>query len=535
MVTASELFDFIASRSEHSVERHVVVLKAFSDLRRSVRRGIGELKITGGQEVLEDAGRLLSAISLWLTAPVRFDDSVVLALQKIGEPTEIEARWGSDIRRYFEDACRAARELAAGANPLRTVVLDIIREMRAEGRSFRILCHKRSRQFFDQQPEDPGWASLPEEAFIHSLTNYRATEPFDVLLKVGPLRSSGWGCAPDAILTAPRYGTLIQVVWSGCRDQQDFGYDPLGPSVPADSGAVAASAENRRTENLSAKWSVKEVCHGDVCTGDQIGSGDEDDLEVFAQLRRSENLQRAKLVQIDDSHGIFFSHQSKVFSFDVDDKSIDIDQPVKTLDPGMYLIWPVLDDVRLGKHRANGGRLSPLWKKKLDDEARRDADGLVKRLRDAGIRLSGLKFRIDDWRKAPSSVIRAPQQRDHFRILIDVLGVDFGASEPVRGSRHAWWEYAWDEIRRSRGEAIKSGFEDQKAAEEDFRSMLDGLVHEIEANLGKQIFELPIPPENHLKGKVSFYKVLAVEDGFEVPQAQLSKLHELDEVEEWRT
>jgi len=44
---------------------------------------------------------------------------------------------------------------------------------------------------------------------------------------VGPLRSKGWGSAPDAILSAPRFARLIQIVWSGCGDEEDFGYDPV--------------------------------------------------------------------------------------------------------------------------------------------------------------------------------------------------------------------------------------------------------------------------------------------------------------------
>ncbi|MGC8551034.1 MAG: hypothetical protein ACP5M4_15230 [Acidobacteriaceae bacterium] len=534
-VAASAIFDFLASRSEHSVERHIVVSEAFSDLRRSVRRGVRELTAAGGQEALEVGGPLRRAILLWLTAPVHFDNSVLRAIQDMGEPEEIEGRWGRDVRGHFEAAIATARELAGAANPLRGIVLDVIRALRAEGRSFRIVCHKQSRHHFDQRPEDPTAAPLPEGAFIHTPADYRGSEPFDVLLKVGPLRSSGWGSAPDAIRTAPRFGTLVQVVWSGCHDQQGFGYDPLSPSASGGGGVAAASASNGPGGNLSAKWLASEVVHGDPSTGSRIGSEDEDDLEAYAQLGRADGLQRATLVQVDDSRGILLCPGAKVLALDADQQNAGCRQAAEDIAQGTYIIWPVLDDASLGGHQANGGCYSPKWKEKLDDEARRNLDGLVKRLRDAGLGLATLKCCIENWRRQPSSVIRAPQQRHHFRILIDVLGVDFGPNEPVRGSRHAWWEYAWDEVRRSRGEAIKSGREDQDAADNELLKLIGGLRKEIKAELGRQTFELPIPPGSRLSGKVSFYRVLAVEYGFEAPEEELRKFHELEEVEQWRT
>jgi len=56
-------------------------------------------------------------------------------------------------------------------------------------------------------------------------------KPFEVLIKMGPLRSKGWGSAPDAIVSAPRFGTLVQIVWAGCADEDDFGYDPVAARV----------------------------------------------------------------------------------------------------------------------------------------------------------------------------------------------------------------------------------------------------------------------------------------------------------------
>ena len=36
--------------------------------------------------------------------------------------------------------------------------------------------------------------------FLHSVRDYNNTPPFGALLKVGPLRSAGWGAVPDAVI-----------------------------------------------------------------------------------------------------------------------------------------------------------------------------------------------------------------------------------------------------------------------------------------------------------------------------------------------
>lgn len=533
-VTASRLFDFLAERSACLIERQEIVSAAFGDLRRSLRFMIVALTEGGDWEAKEIADRLRSVISEWLTVPVSFDDAVLRVLREMGEPPAIEARWGRDIRGHFEDACRTAEDLLARQNPVREALSHSIQTLREMGRSFRIFCHRRSREHFESLASEFGIAALPENTFIHSVAEYREAEPFDSLLKVGPLRSRGWGSAPDALLTAPRFNTLIQIVWSGCSDEPGFGYDPVAPPTPESGCQSESSVTDRYSRSLHIKWAVRETRSRDGSISANGNIPDVNDLDVFTRLTQPVDVQRATLVQVDDAHGILYPPHSRVLSFDGGSQSIGYRLPGETLQEGMYLILPIVDDVRLAGLQAEEGRFSRLWKERLNAEFRRDPAGLVKRLQDAGLRLLQLRSRIEHWCRAPSTVIHAPQQMRHFEILIKVLGLDFDADQNAHRPRAAWWQFAWDEVRRARGEAIQTGFQEQQIIDEQLLVALRALDTDIQANLDQETFQLPIPPSQPLSGVFRFYRVRAIEEGFQAPPGELKMLCELSRIDQWR-
>src|SRR5262249_33426726 len=115
-------------------------------------------------------------------------------------------------------------------NPARARLRAVIRELRGQRQIFKIYCHRRAQQYFESIPIPPDDPPISENAFLHSLLEYRDAPPFDALVKFGPLRARGWGSAPDAVLNAPRFGTLVQIVWSGSNDDSDFGFDPVLPA-----------------------------------------------------------------------------------------------------------------------------------------------------------------------------------------------------------------------------------------------------------------------------------------------------------------
>lgn len=532
-VTTSAILDFLSQHQTCSIERHETSSAIFSQLRRCLRLMIVSFRESDDPEAQAASDRLRTLLSEWLTVPVPFDDAMLHALEALGDASAIEMRWGRDIRAAYDEARQCARQLQGIHNPVRTKLVEIMSDLRTSGRSFKIFCHKRARIHFETLFDQIEQIPLD---FLHSVREYRESEPFDILLKVGPLRSRGWGSAPDALLTAPRFGTLIQVVWSGCGDEPGFGYDPVSGPPPGDE-RLERPDEPRQARSGQINWQVHEIRSWD--NAGSVGGvvPDMDELQVFAKLTQPQESRRALLLQTGDDHGILYAPYSRVLSFDLNsesDSAVDFRVPGDTLVEGMFVITPALNDDDLGSFQAEEGHYSRIWKTKLAAEFRRDPAELVKRLREAGISVVHLYSRIEHWCKPATTVIHAPQQMRDFELLVRVLGIDFDEAN-AKPHRAPWWQYAWDEIRRSRGEAIHTGFQDQQRTDEQ----LLGLLRERDAQIralavAQDSFRFPIPEESSLRGHCMFHKVMSIEDGFQAPGVSLRIVFDLDTIDQWR-
>lgn len=530
-VAASRVFSFLRQLPTCSIEKHEMYSGAFSELRRSFRGIVVRLNEDTDDESREISERLRSLLSEWLTVPVSFDHSILEPIAALGDADAVEARWGHEVRTAYDRAGAAARLLRRAENPVRTEVRDAAQQLRRLGSIWRIYCHRRARTHFESIfADDP----LPPGVFLHSVKDYREAEPFDCLIKVGALRSRGWGSTPDAIISAPRFGKMVQIVWSGCHDEDDFGYDPagiVGSSEPAPTGAAdpgGAPAIHWRRDVLKVGGAA------DIATA----TLDDDDLKFFQALDRATTVRRATLVEIDSDAGILYPPHSEVPTFDPSphaDTPIGHRLPGETLSEGMFLIWPLLGEVDFGPAHTGDGLYSAIWKERLREEMRLAPNDLMRRLRAAGIELRNLHSRVRHWCRRPSSVIHAPQQRQHFEVLVRVLGIDHDFAPPARTIRHPWWEYAWREIGHSRGEAIQTGMQEQGIVDEQLVLILNDLLPEIRRRAGASpTFGLELPPEGGLTGAVRFWQVRSIEGGFLVPETMLKVICDLDRAEQWR-
>jgi hypothetical protein len=525
--TTSQLFDFIEMHPSLHFERHEVASAAFTDLRYSVRSIIVTLAETEEAQASETIGRLRAVLSEWLTVPTRFDDAMLNVLGEMGSPAEVATRWGSDVRSHYVDAVASAETLAELENPLRARVADLVHETLAANLSLRVFCHRRARVHFESLQADYDGLLLGPEAFIHTIAQYRAVRPFSRLLKAGPLRSRGWGAAPDALITAPRFDTLVQVVWSGCGDEPDFGYDPA-VQCSSNGDLVDSPPRNR------LGWEEQQSLIRDRTVSRRGTLRDVDDLELFRTLADPREARTAVLVQLEDELGVLYPPHSKAIAVAPVTCCAEMRWVDDALFEGMLLVIPVADDTRLTGLQAMDGQLSHIWKDKLRSKYAADPTGLVKALWSAGLQLTGLRSRVAHWCKSATTVIHAPQQKKHFQILIDVLGLGSDEDHQHLSRRGDWWRSAWDEIRRSRGEAIQAGVEEQRLIDEQLLSALAGLSDEIRANLHRPSFALAMPPGLATAGYFGFHRIVSVEPGFEVPGGELRVIHELERIDQWR-
>ncbi len=534
VVTASEIFDFIEQRRTWTIEKYEVAYRPFSALRKTVRMIILTLSETDNSE--EVAGKLRKHLAEFLTVPIPFCSSTLGWIDEIlGHRDAVEARWGREVRQSYEIARQSSREMQTAESPLRLKLREKLLELIDKRTTYRIYCHRSAKGYFRSVLDVPTNEAVSDDCFLHSVKGYREAAPFGTLIKVGPLRSNGWGSAPDALLTAPRFGRLIHLVWSGCADEEDFGYDPATISSLATSLVGNAGRRDVSLGPSTTSW-VPQV----TLVGDDLNEMDRDvdDLKLFSVLARYGDPRKAVLVQIDDLRGIFFPPEARVPSFDpavrIED-AIDYRMPVETLDEGMFVIWPELDEPDLGALRVAEGRYSVVWKDRLREAFILDANGLLQRLRRAGIDLQHLRFCVKLWCKPPSTVIHAPREQRHFEILIKTLGIDFDEPRPLRTAPHEWWQYAWTEIARARGEAIQTGRQEQEIINEQLFDILRASLPTIgEQARTNDNFVLKLPEEKTLEGGVQFYKILAIEQGFLVPDVALRVVSQIDDIEQWR-
>lgn len=525
----SGLFDFLANGTGGNIERRELRLLPFTTLRRSLGAIMLRLRETDDPGTVQVSDSVRVHLSDWLTAPVPFDQRLFEWAYALGDPARIEAQWGADIQRLHDAALDAVHELLQIENPARVEIREMVRRLSRDGRSWRIYCHPRARVHFESIGEEVG---VSAESFLHSAIDYGQAAPFDVLLKCGPLRARGWGSAPDALLSAPRFRTLVQFVWAGSADEDGFGRDPVANA----SGALAG---NPHVSN-SARWWTRHVIqigapHPSVTEPDV----DIDELRVFHQFNSGASLRPAVLLDLGDNHGVLLPPNAQVPSLDPtageDDSAVGFRIPGETLVRGMFLIRAQLGELDLGGVKAADGVYSRIWKQRLNDALLADSSGLTLRLKTAGLNLQHLSSSLRRWCKAPTTVIHAPQQKRHFEILIGVLGVDHERLISAGRRQLPWWQYAWSEIAHSRGEAIADGTQKQEITYDELLHLLTDALPELCGYAqALQSFRYVIPNGRSLCGVVNFHLVKAIEDGFRVPDYALKEITELDAVEQWR-
>lgn len=524
--TATSIFAFVADPAPFSLGREEVVSEAFDVLRKNLRAVVLELREVPEPEAVQLAETLAQTLSRWLTIPVPFEKHVIDELREWARSEKVMNQWGRDIAARLRLAGDAGDVLCQHRNPLSVQVAEAIYRLSLEQSEFRIFCHRGSVASFQLLSNDYLGIALGADLFIHSAAEYRLSSIFSTLLKVGPLRSRGWGCAPDAILTAPRFRRLVQIVWASSQDEDGFGFDPISPHLD--------ERENRNPSRLC--WARNITVHREPGST-YVPPAAIDDFALLYEHRPSTELRTSSLLHLPNGNATLYPSREPVFSLERGSAHpmIALRTAEETLKPGMYLICPYLDPVEFGAVRANEGSYSKLWKQRLREEMAVNPQRLVAELRRAGIDLLQLRSCLERWCKPATTVIHAPQRADHFETLIQVLEIESESPTPTAYAGSQWWRLAWNEIRRSRGEAVQTGLQGQEIVDEELARVLEGASTAIEAELcTSDDFEIALLAGQSLQGAIRVCKILEVEHGFGAPETAMRIVTEMEALEQWR-
>lgn len=248
----------------------------------------------------------------------------------------------------------------------------------------------------------------------------------------------------------------------------------------------------------------------------------EHENELFTHYdSASEETQKALFVLIGPDQGIFYPPNSRVLSYDT---SLGLKDPVEVrcvsdeLFPGAYIIIPILKDQPEQEVLNNvEDHTSEIWKHQLRKEYCASKNQLCTILEYKGIKLENLLGCIERWSQPASNVISAPQSKEHFEKLMIFLGLN-----NEKGIE--WCKRAWDDVRRSRGEAIQDGRIAHDEMETELACVLN---HDIE-NLKKQLqnnesIKYKIPIWSKLVGDLHLYRITNIQDGYRVDSNELYK------------
>jgi hypothetical protein len=267
---------------------------------------------------------------------------------------------------------------------------------------------------------------------------------------------------------------------------------------------------------------------------------DDDEFRMFREFRETsarENRQ-AVLVQINEDQGILYPPLARVLCFDPGQPNghcLGYRVVGDSMTEACFVIWTALQTEGGGTLQAQHGRFSEIWRSSLRKRLQQDPRALIQDLDAAGLDLTCLNAVLHNWVKPPTTVIHAPQQKRHFEILMRVLKVDFASIAPQRLRDKPLWQFAWQEVCDSRGEAIHAGFVNHALEEEKLREVLVSMIAEIRGlAAGGASFTLALPDGRAVGGTAFFERVVAVEDGFCASDQNMRVVSRLNEIEKWR-
>lgn len=533
-------FEFLERHECFLLDRREIISNPFENLRKQMRAILAAMYECGDDHEIIIARALRKSLSKWLTVPVPFNGEFTDTIQLLGSRDTIERRWGNNVYRAFEAAISAAKSMQQDGSPMRIFLGYEIEKLFKDEKSFRLYAHPDSVEYFMSIYPD-----LREPHFIYGHNEYANSDPFDVLLKVGPLRSEGWGKCPDALLTSPRFCTLTQFVWSGSSDEDGFGMDPVTEASVVDLLAKKQGVVVNG-ERDALKWSSMTTKAGDTAHESEYGITDEPEEDDFSFLFRIQSCyadvhhdRLAALLQFVNTYGILVPYREEIMVYDPErnevDRAIELVRPTGQHLDGCFFVLPMIGTADFGEVHVKTTKFSKIWKDCLAEVikgSKGDLSVLSQWLKMKKVSLLNLDSRILEWCHPPGTVIPAPREWEHFNALIAVLGSHYNKYELLD---EGFAKKAWAEIRRSRGIAINEGREESRTQKELEFNLLKKIMPEI-VSTEKQgdEFAVDVPPGNILKGSFRFFRIASVELGLVVPDTVLREIHTLKELEIWR-
>lgn len=496
---------------------------------------IRTLQHTDDPDLHQLARSLRALLFSWLTEPREFTAEWKESFLSL--VPRMASSLGADFTLYYESVLSALCSLEGAENPLVEHLGKTLSELIGEeNKTVGIFCHRTARQFFESILSARGLDDHQELKFVHTSAEYKKADLFDAVIKVGPLRSSGWSACPDAVLTAPKQRSLYYFVWHGLNDEEGFGFSPLSAWDSAGSGLIDRQASSGH-HVLAVTKTQRQI---GFFSQESLPSESVIQLDEFSQLAHTPisgpaSSRNCVAIWTSDSETFLLPREARVVALNKDNSpNVSIVEAQDCSTQGVHLVFSDIDDRELGRYRGNQGDLSKVWKKKLSETLETDAEGFLQKLSLSGVDLKYPKTALKNWCKTEPGVITAPQSREHFISLQELLGLAGREITSPNGRKDRFWRRAWLEVSASRGLAIQSGQIASDLVNEQVVSLLEedsDFVQHLVMHSGSPI---DVTERLGLSGSMTAYPVVHVEPGYRAPETELRKLIDRAEVAKWR-
>lgn len=388
-------------------------------------------------------------------SPSAFDDALLERIKGLaGGRSVLQMRWGDRICKMHDELLQSCGKLGRQGSAFSHALKS---RVQWDGRLNKIYCHR-------TQADAIRALVGASTQLIHSLSGYRNCSKFDSLVVLGSLRKIGIGRVPPAVVMAPRFHRLVQVVWSTDKDDPDFGFSAsfLGFDV-------------------NTTWNVAETivrCGHLECDEIEIQNEVELDSEVIASWtsKRSTEKRRisnATLMVLGGGQGLALRNGGRAMVFNAEARDV-IEKEAHEVEEGEILLMHE-GQIDFGELSEIDDDLVRRWRNDLRWAHEQDAEAFLSSLRRNGIKLKGLASCITSWMGN-----HRPQQQATLEGVCAVLGWD------QRKTRRLWKIFA-----EHHGKAIQTGTIESELERETVESWIRG------SEIVETLAELPMEGVGH--------------------------------------
>lgn len=523
--------EFLASPVRFEIKKIHISYHPVNQLRKSLRIIAYNLDYEDEQQKKLFSG-IFGIISSLQLSPVIFDEKFYEIIESLFPiDSNIEAIWGNEIHENLKLAKAIAYDLMGELNPMIIRLIESAKMANNSGCKYKISASSKDAELIVHILQTEG-LNFSREDIICSQAEYARSGLLDTLIRLGPLHSFGVGSAPSGILSAPRYKSIVQLLWDGTPDDPDFGDDALirFSERTAESIRSPIIHWHLSLENILHTWS-KPIHQFETKLKD-IPNND------FAILRRnSSEICNGQLLIIDDIYGILYHPQSAVIIFDPRADQGDRVSYTRVADvcDGTYLCR-IKEVNATGIHsNTSSTERSNLWKGLLAKQIESNIDEIVSRLEQSNVSLKCLSLVLRNWAKPPTSVIHAPARKEHFHALCYALGIS--STIESHAGPVDFYTLAWNDIRMSRGEAISAGHDRSELLINHVVNSLRMSSDDIsDLILGRKTnIKWPISSfDNNFELSVDMHLINSVESNVSVLSSELMKINELEYIRQWQ-